>query len=215
MINILIADPIPLFTKGVQHSLSSTSNIRISGVCHSYGNLIDFLEKASPDILLIDESMEFASGKKTGRNPIWRGLEGIKIIVVYTEVNLIKIRQYVSAGVNGHLLKSISSEELEFAVQEVTNGKIYIQESIRQLSMEHALGLCTIKSVRTNITRRELQVIQLIVEEYSTQEIASKLFISFNTVESHRKSLILKLGVKNSAGIVREAIRLCLYPNPV
>ncbi len=163
---------------------------------------------------MLDESLEFASGKKIDLEPIWRRLENVQILFFYKDINFSKIRQNLSAGVSGHLLKNISAEELALAVEEIKQGKIYVQASLREVSFENKLGLRASKPMKTNLTRRELEIIQLIVEEYSTPEIAGKLFISANTVESHRKNLIVKLGVKNTAGIVREAIRLQLYPDP-
>ena len=213
MINILIADPSPLFIQGIRHSISDIPDTCIAGVCHSYSSLSNTLENGKPDILMLDETLEFASVKKIDLDPIWRKLENVRIVFFYKDINLTKIRQNLSVGVSGHLLKDVSAEEVALAVETTRQGKVYIQASIREVSFENKLGLRTLKPMKTNLTRRELEIIQLIVEEYSTQEIAGKLFISVNTVESHRKNLILKLGVKNTAGIVREAIRLQLYPD--
>ncbi|MCO6477059.1 MAG: response regulator transcription factor [Phaeodactylibacter sp.] len=87
-------------------------------------------------------------------------------------------------------------------------GKRSLSDNVKKLILEYSLGIGPKKK---KLTEREQEVLQLIIEEYTTKEIAKKLFISSCTVETHRLNIIQKLGVRNTAGIVREAMRMDLF----
>ena len=124
------------------------------------------------------------------------------------------LKYCLSRGLGGYLLYSVTAENLIAAAAAVSKGECYIDPDLRtywvdmQLGNErHSLGTFAIE-----LTRREREVLQLIVEEFTTSEIADRLFIATSTVESHRANILAKLGVRNVAGLVREAIRrqLCV-----
>jgi DNA-binding NarL/FixJ family response regulator len=120
------------------------------------------------------------------------------------------VRKCLKNGACGYLLRSVTADELIQGIRTVLAGGIYIQESVRQEVLQVSLGLKKSRLESASLTSREEEVLRLIVEEYTTEEIAGKLFISLNTAESHRKNIIAKLGVRNTAGLVREALRMRL-----
>jgi DNA-binding NarL/FixJ family response regulator len=213
MKTIVIADPAPLILEGIQHILSSLPDIQIKGTFLSLSSLKSGMNLLAPDLLIFDGEMAASTDKKSNIDTPWKCWPETKIVLFHTETNPCVIRRYLTGGVQSYLLKCVEPPELLLAVKLVLQNKVYVQESVRQAVLEQSLGLCGRKTTNKHLTKREIQVIELIVEEYTTQEIAEKLFVSFNTVESHRKNVISKLGVKNAAGIVREALRLRLYPN--
>ena len=213
MKTIIIADPAPLVLEGIQHILALFSEIQITGAYQTFGALKDGMSRSVPDLLLFDGSLAMLTGPNKDVIPPWKCWPASKTILLHTETNPAAIRRFLTEGVRSYLHKCVKPAELQKAIHCVLADEVYVQESVRQNILEQSLGLCNRKIEQLHLTKREIQIIELIVEENTTQEIAEKLFVSFNTVESHRKNLISKLGVKNSAGIVREAFRMMLYPN--
>ena len=109
-------------------------------------------------------------------------------------------------GALGYLLKNTSREELIEAIRSVFKGEQYLQPEIKEALLSASLGNPVRGSYVPKLTRREKEVLTLIVEEMTTAEIAEQLCISPKTVETHRLNLIQKLGVRNSAGLVKEAL---------
>jgi len=113
-------------------------------------------------------------------------------------------------GANSYLLKDCSAEELERAIKSVYNEGYYFHGKLAQAMLKglkkHQLKKPGLKN-HESVTERELEVLELICQEYTAKEIAEKLFISQRTAEGHRKNLIAKLGVKNTAGLIVKAIK--------
>ena len=126
-----------------------------------------------------------------------------------------EIKKYFKQGVSGYLPKTSSAEEIEDALESLAKNKQYIPPSLNHIFSNWLTSSKSLvqKKHCSHLTRRENEVLQLIVNEHTTQEIAHELFISSCTVETHRQKIIQKLGVKNTAGIVREAIYNQLYIN--
>ena len=128
--------------------------------------------------------------------------KNIKIIALTNVDILSQVKKMMQNGSSGYLLKDASPDIIIKAINEVFKGKKYVQEEI-QKQIENSVNTPKIGQL---ITRREREILKLIADENTNQEIATKLFLSMRTVENHRTSLLQKLGVKNTAGLVREAI---------
>ncbi|MEP6647913.1 MAG: response regulator transcription factor, partial [Saprospiraceae bacterium] len=113
-------------------------------------------------------------------------------------------------GAQGYILKNTDKKELINAIEMVNNGQSYFSDEVTETIMKSLVNQRTGSKksamLAPKISRREKDVLELIMKEHTTQEIADTLFISLKTVESHRRSLLTKLGVRNTAGLVREAI---------
>ena len=131
-----------------------------------------------------------------------------RIIVFCTDENCKKVKAYFTAGIKGYALPTISPEELGKALAVMELNEVYLDPRLSTNWANQSLGLC---SRGVSLTRREQEVLQLIINEYTTKEIAEKLFISSCTAETHRLNIMHKLGVRNTAGLVREALRRELY----
>lgn len=133
----------------------------------------------------------------------------VLIIGGYLKMNFAK--RLLQAGASGYLLRDAEPDQLEEAVRCCLSGSTYLDPILQESWMKKQLGLPA--ALPVELTRREREVLQLIVEGLTTDEIAGQLFISRCTVETHRANILGKLGVRNVAGIVREAIRrdLCMY----
>ena len=133
----------------------------------------------------------------------------VPVLILGPERSLAEVRRLLAAGARGYLLSAVAATVLPRAVATIGEGGAFVDPELQRRCAERQLGLTPQASP---ITRREQQVLDLIIHERTTAEIAGELFISRCTVETHRSHLLRKLGVRNTAGIVREAIRrqLCV-----
>lgn len=209
--SVIIADACPIMAEGLERILASTGQIRIVHICHSCTQLMEHLSSKKPDILLLHPELDPSSDYLLSQK-IRKKYPQLKILSFSETNNPFKIKQLFHIGIQGFLLRTAKREELVAAIDSVTDSKLYIQEEIKNRITDYSLGLGSRKKQNTALTRREIEVLQLIIEEYTTKEIAKELFISEDTVETHRAHLIRKLDVKNTAGLVRTAILKGILP---
>jgi DNA-binding NarL/FixJ family response regulator len=117
------------------------------------------------------------------------------------------IKQIIRSGASGYLLKNVDQQTILTAIKQVMNGEEYIDESIKKILIQESISGQRRSLFDIPITKREKEILKLIADGLSNQEIADKLFISLRTVETHRFNLTQKLDVKNAAGLVKEAIK--------
>jgi DNA-binding NarL/FixJ family response regulator len=120
------------------------------------------------------------------------------------------VTEILNNGAQGYILKNTGREELLKAINTVMKGQSYFSKEVTHTIMKGLMKSRKASNSSTKfipkVSRREKEVLKLIMEEFTTQEIANKLFISLKTVESHRSSLLAKLNARNSAGLVRIAL---------
>ncbi len=205
MIKILIADDHQLLIDGIKSTLEDISDFSIVAEALNGSKVLEILESGiSVDIILMDINM-----------PEMDGLEcTLQVTKNYPEIKIIGLSQYdekrfikrlLRNGAMGYLLKDTDKEILETAIREVFAGNKYFSDHINASRIEQELKNEKTNSLFLHLTAREKEVLSLVCQEYSSQEIADKLFISFHTVEGHRSSLLFKSGTKNTAGLVRWA----------
>ena len=122
------------------------------------------------------------------------------------------IKMMLSNGAKGYVLKNAGQKILIKAIETVYSGKMFLDQTVNDIVINSVAS----KSKRSHapyptISRREKEVLQLILDEHTTQEIADKLFISFGTVETHRRNMLIKVGAKNTAGLVKFALEYELH----
>jgi DNA-binding NarL/FixJ family response regulator len=126
------------------------------------------------------------------------------------------IKKMIKAGASGYILKSSGKEELIKAINTIMDGKHYFSDDATQAILQELVQPTVSKSREpneVNITDRELEVLKLIVNEFTNQEIAEQLYVSVRTVDAHRRNLLQKTGAKNTAGLVKYALRNNLFEN--
>lgn len=166
-----------------------------------------------PDIALIDIMMPGIQGPELAKTLRLR-YPDMRLLAV-TSINTPgHIRQMMKNGCSGFLLKNTDQEILLEAIEKVYAGEEYIEEKIKEQFLHNYLGfkekLGRQSQVNPTLTRREKEILKLIIQEYTNQEIADKLFLSLRTVENHRFNLQQKLKVNNLVGLVKVAIQLGL-----
>lgn len=197
---ILLADDHFLVLDGLEVLLSTFDFVEETKRALDYMELKNILEKECFDVLLLD--IHF--GKYDGREiiqEIKQLMPDMKIIALTSHSDSVTIKSSISAGFDGYLLKIDSREDIEKALKAVTNGQKYFSPKTQQVFFESHTSKNKIE-----LTEREKEVLQLIVQEKTTKEIAEQLFISEKTVETHRGSIMLKLEARNIAGMVKKAI---------
>ena len=202
MINLAITDDQVIILNGLQKILADVPNIRITGIYNNGDELLEALVKQQPDVLLLDIQMPGKSGIELAAI-ITKTYKNIKIIALTNVDVLAQIKKILQQGVLGYLLKDASPEIIVKAIETVNEGDQYIQEGLKQ-QLLNSLSMLNAKQI---VTRREKEILQMIVDEFTNQEIADKLYLSLRTVENHRNNLLQKLKVKNTAGLVKIAIQ--------
>ncbi len=209
-ISVSIVDDHPLATTGVSSMLEGHEHIVVKGVYHSAASLMDGLAVFSPDVLLLDILIPGQSGKALAP-VIKQQYPSVKIVVLTSLDAPAMVSSMMRRGCSGYLLKDTDRQNLITAIETVSAGKEFIDPSLKEKILAHVLHLDQDKdNVIPEITKRELQILKLIAEENTTKEISEKLYISFRTVENHRYSLLQKLDVKNTVGLVKIALKLGL-----
>jgi DNA-binding NarL/FixJ family response regulator len=130
----------------------------------------------------------------------------IKIIVLTSSDITIQIKKMLNIGCMGYLLKDSDDATIVAAIETVNEGGKYLSPLIQQRLVDDMFKTKQGDKQHTLLTRREKEVLKLITQEFTNQEIADKLFISLHTVDNHRSSLLQKLNAKNTAGLVKKAI---------
>lgn len=206
MIRILIADDHQLMIDGIKTTLAEIEDFEIVAEANNGFEVLEILaEGTGVDVILMDINMPKQDGLVCTKE-VNKKYPGIKIIALsqYDEKRFVK--RMVKNGASGYLLKDSGREILEKAIRTVHSGETYFSEKLSMRLISQELKTEDTKSLFPKLTGRELEILNLIGKEFSSQEIADKLFISFHTVESHRANLMYKAGVKNTAGLIRWAV---------
>ena len=202
MIRVAIVDDQVIILNGLQKILADAPHVKIEGVYNNGDDLLEAMEKNIPDVLLLDIQMPGKSGPELAVI-IAKKYPTVKMIAL-TNVDVIsQVKHMLQKGCLGYLLKDVSPEILLKAIETVHNGEQFLKEDFKTQLLNSLSG----NESNHLITRREKEILKLIVEENTNQDIAGKLFLSLRTVENHRNNLLQKLQVKNTAGLVKVAIQ--------
>ena len=207
MIRIIIADDHLMFIDGIKALLGNEREIYIVGHALNGAEVLSLLEREKADIILMDVNMPVMDGIETTIE-VRQKYPDVKIIMLTMHNNREFIYGLIHAGASGYILKNTGKEELMDAIRNVHKGKTFYSEDVKETIMQNISQKPAKQKIEAaHLTDREKEVLKLIAMEYNTHEIAEKLFISTNTVETHRKNLLSKLNAKNIAGLVKFALQ--------
>jgi len=209
MINILIADDHAMFADGIASILKNEQSLNVVGACIDGPSTLDFLKSNKVDILLLDVNLPGMSGIDVCKE-VTSHFKDTKVLAISMFNEESFVSEILNNGAMGYILKNTGRDELLKAIDTVLSGKSYFSDDVTQTIMKGLMKQRT-ASKKTEpelpkISRREKEVLELIMKEHTTQEIADQLFISLKTVESHRSNLLAKLNARNTAGLVRIAM---------
>ncbi|MCV6613121.1 MAG: response regulator transcription factor [Amphritea sp.] len=212
-IRVLLVDDHPVVRAGFQRLLDNDPRIDIIAEASSGQEAVDQYQTHNPDIVIMDLSMPTDNNESEGLQT-YGGLEAIRTIrskdpearvLVLTVMESEPFPAHVvQAGASGYLTKRCAPDELIKAVFEVSEGRTYFAESIREL-----LDPCASDSSSpfSKLTKREFQIFSCLAQGQPVAQIAEKMFLSPKTVHAHRANILRKLGINNNSELVHIAIR--------
>jgi DNA-binding NarL/FixJ family response regulator len=205
-IKVAITDDHLLVINGIKTMLAPYAHISIVYDTTDPTGLLPALATTPADVLLLDIQMPSIDGMELCRQ-VHKQHPDIRVIAISSFMDTRYIKQMLRNGAAGYLLKNTDPATLVSAIEKVHAGEQFLDEALKQDLLNEALTGNKRNVYEIPLTRREKEILKLIAEEHSNQEIADLLFISLRTVETHRLNLTQKLAVKNTAGLVKEAIR--------
>jgi len=203
-IKVLVVDDHPMVLEGMRSMLTQINFVTISALAGNAYEAVENIRLFAPDIMITDINMPEISGIELALK-VKTEFPTVKIIAMSTFKERSYISQMIQNGASGYLVKSASKEEIEEAILSVYEGKLYMSLDINLSSNE--------KQEINNIpvlSSREKEVLQLIANGMTNPQIAETLFISLHTVDSHRKNLLTKFGINNTASLIKLASRYAI-----
>ena len=189
-----------MIIEGIHSLLQDQADIEWMGSAKLPEELMAFLAKSQPDVLLMDINLPQKSGLDLCRE-VKEKYPAINIIGLSTSDQASVIRKMQENGASGYLLKDASKQEIIMAIQQVNKGKDYVSFSVAEV-----LKKKTSDGQLPALTKREKEILEYIAEGLTNQEIATRLFLNTTTVDSHRKNMLTKFNVKNTAALIKIAV---------
>ncbi|MEM9824888.1 MAG: response regulator transcription factor [Bacteroidota bacterium] len=210
-VKIAIVDDQTLFLKGLRLIISTFPDIEIMIEATNGEELLQTLTQRQPDVILLDLRMPVMDGVEVTER-VKADYPDIKIILLTTYDSDRLINQLMKSGANGYLLKNEEPEVLQAAIHSVMEKGFYFNDHVSKALLKGLQKNRQViepwkETVSLQLTKREVEVLHLICQGNTSAGIAKKLFISIRTAENHRKNLLHKTDVKNTAGLVIYAIR--------
>ena len=205
---IVLADDHALIRHGIKNIISQDEGLDIVGEVGDGEQLLAYLEKDIPDMLILDISMPRVSGIDLAEL-VKKRYSSVKILMLTMHKNKQFFYGAMSAGADGYLIKSDSDEELLLAINKIRDGRTYISPFLADDFTEDVLN--AYRNQETNpfkgLTKREKQILTLVVDGLTSKDMAKKLNLSSRTVDHHRSNLLKKFKMKNSVDLVNYAVR--------
>jgi DNA-binding NarL/FixJ family response regulator len=206
----IVIEVFPLLRNALMRQLESLPIITAVREVENMMQATPVLNDWRPDLIWLDGTLPEVKHEYCVKQ-IRHELPESRILLFGSGETIPEIKNYFKQGIHAYLPKTAGSVDIAEALSGIANGILYVPASLNQTFTSWITDPMRKKKRGCEITRREKEVLSLIVEEHTTGEIAQKLFISYCTVETHRVNLIQKLGVKNTAGLVRVAFEAGLY----
>ena len=204
-IKVAIVDDHPIVTNGLKKILNDFSHLQVVAVYTTGNAMLQDIGQSRPDVLLLDMNLPDLEGPELARQVLKKHPQ-TKIIVLTSSDITIQVKKMLNIGCMGYLLKDSDDATIVQAIETVHEGGKFLSPVIQHRLVDDMFKSKHNDKQHTLLTRREKEVLKLITQEFTNQEIADKLFISLHTVDNHRSSLLQKLNVKNTAGLVKKAI---------
>jgi len=208
-IKVAIADDHKIFRKGVIHSLRPYTNIQFVLEAENGGELIQGVESANPDIILMDLKMPVKDGIETTKY-LNKHFPSIRILILTMYEDERFVGHLMDSGANGYLLKSTDPEEIKQGIVDVMRTGFYLNNFVNRVLIKKNYSKQKFNPSLNSeivISEKEKQVLSLVCLECTAQEIAQKMDISARTVEAIKDRLMERFGVKNSVGLVFFAMK--------
>ncbi|MBC8033826.1 MAG: response regulator transcription factor [Chitinophagaceae bacterium] len=208
MIKIYITEDHEMYLEGLALLLRKQPEIEIAGTSLNASGLLAALPSLKIDVLLLDVHLPDMEEEALIKQI--RELRPDLLVIYLTLMRGTRyIHKLLKYNIQGYVLKNAPVEELYTAIRTVCNGGTYFSDEINIMAKDDFRDTITLEDhkVEAILSKREIEVLQLVCMEFSNTQIAEKLFLSISTIETHRKNLISKLGVNNTVGLVKFALK--------
>ena len=209
MIRLLLTDDHTVVTEGIKLLLQDVSDIQCVAEARNGEQALQQLASSPADVALMDIEMPVMDGIKC-TELITQQFPNVKVVAISIYADYPHVQSMIKAGAKGYLLKNCGKQELEQCIRKVHAGGTFFSDDLTDTLLAGMQGKLVKKEGTSQfmptLSRREKEILRLIIDEATTSEIAEKLFISIGTVETHRHNMMNKLGVRNTAGLVRVAL---------
>jgi len=208
-IRVLVVDDHAIVREGICALLALTGDIEVVAEAANGSEALKLVEEVQPDVVLMDIAMPIMGGLEATRR-ICREFPRTKVLILTQYDDKEYVFPVIEAGASGFISKTAASSELPVGIRSVYRGDSYLSPSVAKLLVEdYRLGVSSRVShdPYEQLTDRERDVLKLVAEGYTTQEIADMLVLSPKTVEGHRTNLMTKLGIRNRTDLIKYALR--------
>lgn len=214
-IRVLLADDHTLVRGGIRALLRDLPRVEVIAEANDGREALSLIQSHQPDIVLMDIAMSGMNGLEA-TNRIHHEFPQVRVIILSMHQNEEYVLQALRAGASGYLLKDAGLAELDIALHAVARGETYlsppvsrhvISDYVRRVGIDDVQDDTAVQSPLDRLTDRQREILQLIAEGQTTQQIAHRLSIGVKTVETHRMQLMERLDIHDIAGLVRFAIK--------
>lgn len=207
VIRVLLADDHDLVRSGIRLILQNFAGVEVVGETRDGYKALELIEALSPDVALLDIAMPELNGIEATTR-IKERFPRTRTIILSMHASEEYVAQAFRAGASGYVVKDAATLELEFALRAVARGETYLSPRVSGAVVEKYLRSADLAAGPLDaITPRQREILQLIAEGQSTKQMAARLGVSIKTVETHRATLMERLGIHDIAGLVRFAVR--------
>ena len=211
-IKIILADDHRIFRKGLKSLLSERENIEVMAEADNGDEAVDAVRKHKPEIVVMDIAMPKMDGIEATRH-IRERFPDTEVIVLSMHAKKAYIDQVLKAGAKGYVLKDSDEENLLSAIDTVHTGGYYLDSPVADQVLSDYFrdkSKGGLKKQADPLSDREKEVLRLLAEGHSNQEVADTLYISRKTVENHRANIVRKTGIQGQVGLTKYAARIGL-----
>lgn len=208
-IRVLIADDHKIMLAGLRSLLEKQTDFEVVGEADNGRKAVQMAQEKKPDVVVMDVSMPDLNGIEATKQII-ESLPETRVIALSMHSDKRFVMGMLRAGASGYLLKDCASQELANAIVQVAGGKKYLSPEITGVVIDDFLLGDSSEEVAiaaSQLSPREREVLQLIAEGWSTKQIASHLYVSIKTIETHRRQIMKKLDLHSIADLTKYAIR--------
>lgn len=209
MMNIILVDDHPVVRKGLKSILEESAGFKICGEAEDANSAIKLLSEMEPDLAIVDIELKGNVDGIELVGAIKVRFPHVKVLVMSMDDGTLYAEKSIKAGAKGYIAKIEAAENIMAAIESVMENKIYLSNSIsNKIATKHIYGLQGNDKVEVHLlSGRELEIFQLIGKGYKRNEIAKRLNININTLESHRRKIREKLSLDNSSELTKIAVQ--------
>jgi len=211
-IKVILADDHRIFRKGLKSLLSEKKNIEVLAEADNGDEALEAVKKYKPEIVVMDIAMPKMDGIEATRQ-IREQFPDTEVVILSMHAKKAYIDQVLKAGAKGYVLKDSDEENLLSAIDTVHNGGYYLDSPVADQVLSDYFrdkSKRELKKQSDPLSERERQVLRLLAEGHSNQEVADTLYISRKTVENHRANIVRKTGIQGQVGLAKYAARIGL-----